>query len=667
MNREEARAEIERLRREIDEHNWRYYVLAQPTIPDVDYDRLFARLVDLERQFPDLITPDSPTQRVGGEPADGFQPVEHDPPMLSLDNTYSYDELREFDRRVRRVVPRPVYIVQQKVDGVAVALHYDEWRLVRAATRGDGRRGDDITGNVRTINTVPLRLRAHPAALRKFEVRGEVYLPRRRFAELNAERDEEGLPVFANPRNAAAGTLKLLDPKMVRRRGLACFVHTIPRSIVGYRTDSAVLEELRNAGFAVVPGSEPMEDIERVIEWCASWAERRRELAYDVDGMVVKVDRFEDRMELGTTDKSPHWAVAYKFPPEEAETVVKAIELNVGRQGTVTPVAELVPVFISGTTVSRATLHNADEVKRLDLRVGDTVRVHKAGEIIPQVLAVVKEKRPAGIPEFRMPRHCPVCHTKLVREADEVAWRCVNASCPAQLRARLLHFGSRQAMDIAGMGEKLVEQLVGRGIVRDIADIYSLSREQLLGLDRMGEKSADRLLSSIEASKAKPFIRLLYGLGIRHVGVHIARLLVAKFGSMAALRAARREEVAAINGVGDAVAESLGNFFADPANQLLIERLERAGLRMADKTATEPRPLSGKRFVLTGTLTGWTREAATELIVSLGGIVSSSVSKNTDYVIAGADPGSKLERARQLGVTVLDEQEFRRLIGHCGS
>ncbi|MFO7652079.1 MAG: NAD-dependent DNA ligase LigA [bacterium] len=662
MNRSEARSEIERLRQELNEHNYRYYVLAQPTVPDVEYDRALARLAELESEFPDLVASDSPTQRVGGEPLAGFTPVAHDPPMLSLDNTYSYDELREFDARVRKVVARPGYIVQQKIDGVAVALRFSDWRLELAATRGDGLRGDDITANVRTISTVPLRLRGQRPGLRRFEVRGEVYLSRERFAAINAERDEEGLAVFANPRNAAAGTLKLLDPKAVRRRRLDCFVHTIPRPIAGLDTDCATLEALRDAGFAVVPGSGVLEGIDAVIAHCEEWAERRRGLPYDVDGMVVKLDRFGDRVELGMTGKSPRWAVAYKYAPEEAETVVREIIVNVGRLGTVTPVAVMDPVFISGTTVTHSTLHNADEVKRLNLRVGDTVRIHKAGEIIPQVLGVVTEKRPTGTKAFRMPRKCPACRTKLVREAEEVAWRCVNASCPAQVKARLLHFASRGAMDISGLGEKLVEALAGRGLVRNIADVYSLRRESLLELERMGEKSADNLLAGIEASKARPFARVLYGLGIRHVGVHAARLLVAQFGSMAALMSAGRAAIAEVNGVGDVVAESLENFFGDEENVELVERLGAAGLRLAEQAAAGPKPLSGRKFVLTGTLDGYTREAATELILGLGGSVASSVSKKTDYVVAGASPGSKLDRARELGVTVLDEAGFRALV-----
>ena len=663
MTKAQARKEIERLRTELGEHNYRYYVLAQPTISDFEFDRLLKQLQGLEAEFPDLVTPDSPTQRVGGQPLAEFATVMHDPPMLSLDNTYSYDELRDFDGRVRKVVASPEYLVQQKIDGVAVSLRYENWRLVRAATRGDGFRGDDITQNVRTIDTVPLKLRREIPGFAEFEVRGEVYLSRKRFATINAEREAEGLPVFANPRNAAAGTLKLLDPKQVRQRRLECFVHTIPRAVVRISTDRSVLDELSELGLAVAPESRLFLDIEQVIAYCEDWHARKAGLAYDVDGMVVKLNRFRDREELGMTEKSPRWAVAYKYPPEAAETVVRRIFVNVGRLGTVTPVAEMDPVFISGTTVTHSTLHNMDEVERLDIRMGDTVLIHKAGEIIPQVLEVVKSKRPRGARKFKMPTKCPACGTKLFREADEVAWRCVNASCPAQLVARLLHWGSRGAMDVDGLGYKLVEQLVAKGLVHDIADLHELTAEQVTTLERMGEKSAENLLAGLEQSKARPFTRVLYGLGIRHVGIHAARLLARHFGSMARLHQATEEEIARVPNVGKVVAESVKHFFSDKENVALVERLAKAGLCLAEEEAAGPRPLVGKKFVLTGTLEHLSREAATELILSLGGSVSSSVSKKTDYVLAGREPGSKFDKAQALGVKIIGEAEFTRLSG----
>jgi len=679
LTKAEAQAEVARLSRELNEHSYRYYVLAQPTISDYEYDQLLKRLAELERQFPELVRPDSPTRRVGGEPLKEFATVAHDPPMLSLDNTYSYDELREFDVRVRKVVPKPEYLVQQKIDGVAVSLRYEGFTFVRGATRGDGTRGDDITANLRTVNSLPLRLRREQPGFESFEVRGEAYLPRHEFERINAEREEEGLATFANPRNATAGTLKLLDSKQVRRRRLDCFVHTVPRRIEHIAADHQVLAALAELGFRTAPESRRFGDIEQVVEYCAGWQPRRHDLPYDIDGMVIKLDRFGDREELGMTEKSPRWAVACKYPPEEAETVVRRIFVNVGRLGTVTPVAEMDPVFISGTNVAHSTLHNMDEVERLDIRVGDTVLIHKAGEIIPQVLKVVKEKRPAKARRFRMPAKCPACGTRLFKEADEVAWRCVNASCPAQIRARLLHFGSRGAMDIEGMGEKLVEQLVETGMVKSLADLYELKLEALVGLERMGEKSAANLLAGIASSSARPFARLLYGLGIRHIGVHAARLLSQAFGSWDRLRAAaaadgitaehaknakarKADEIASVPGVGPVVAESFRNFLADRENVSLVERLRSAGLQFEEKTAGGPRPLAGRKFVLTGTLEHYSREQAAELVVALGGSVSSSVSKKTDFVVAGTAPGSKYDRARELGVRIISEAEFRRLV-----
>jgi DNA ligase (NAD+) len=662
LTKAKARAEIARLSRELHEHNYRYYVLAQPVISDFEFDQLMKRLQALEQEFPDLVRPDSPTRRVGGEPLEEFATVVHDPPMLSLDNTYSYEELREFDARVKKTVSRPVYLVQQKIDGVAVSLRYEDFVFAQGATRGDGTRGDDITANLRTVSSVPLRLREERKGFARFEVRGEAYMPRREFERINAERDEEGLATFANPRNATAGTLKLLDPRQVRKRRLDCFVHTVPRAIEGIATDHEVLEALKELGFKTAPESRLFNTIDEVISYCESWQAHRHDLPYDIDGMVVKVDRFADREELGMTEKGPRWAVAYKYPPEEAETKVERIYFNVGRLGTVTPVAEVGQVFISGTNVTHSTLHNMDEVERLDIRVGDTVVIHKAGEIIPQILKVVPDKGHARRAKVAIPEKCPACGTRLFKEADEVAWRCVNASCPAQLKARLLHFGSRAAMDIDGLGEKLVEQLVDTGMVKSIADLYGLNAEALLGLERMGEKSAAALLASIEASKARPFARLLFGLGIRHIGIHAARLLVQAFGSWERLAAAPVEEIAGIPGVGQVVAESFRHFLADRENIRLVERLRKAGLRFEEESAGGPRPLAGKKFVLTGTLAGLSREDATEMILSRGGSVASSVSKKTDYVVAGVSPGSKFDRAKELGVKIIDEAEFKRLI-----
>lgn len=663
MERSEALAEIERLRRELHEHNYRYYVLAQPIISDTEFDRMMSELRRLEELYPEFQSPDSPTQRVGGQQLDEFKTVEHRTPMLSLDNTYSYDELRKFDERVRRTVPSPTYLVQHKIDGVAVSLHYRDGRLLLGATRGDGLRGDDITQNLKTIGSIPLRLRQARAGFEEFEVRGEVYLPRKEFARLNAEREEEGLPVFVNPRNAAAGTLKLLDPREVRKRSLQCLVHTLPVPPSDeFKQDSETLGCLRELGFRVAPQGGPFARIEEVVEYCEEWFSRRIELEYDIDGVVVKLDRYRDRDELGATGRSPRWAVAYKYQPEEKETKVLRIFLSVGRLGTITPVAELAPVFLSGTVVTRSTLHNMDEVERLDVREGDTVVVHKAGEIIPQVLRVVRGKRPADARPFRMPSQCPVCGTRLYREAGEVAWRCVNASCPAQLRARILHFGSRQAMDIRGLGERMVGQLVDRGIVRDFADLYHLRMDELLRLPRMAEKSATNLLLALSESKSRPFARVLYGLGIRLVGFQVAQILAQRFGSMAAIEQASGEELATTAGVGPAAAASVKHFLADPANRRLLERLAQVGIRLGEQSTSKRPLLTGKKFVLTGTLDAMTRLEAIERIVTLGGSVASGVSRKTDFVVAGRDPGSKLVRAKELGVRVIDEAGFLRLL-----
>jgi DNA ligase (NAD+) len=661
MTKAKPRAEVERLRLELAEHNYRYYVLAQPTVSDREFDRLLARLAELEQEFPELSSPDSPTQRVGGEPLSEFASVEHDPAMTSLDNTYSYDELREFDARVRKVVPVPSYLVQQKIDGVAVALRYEAGRLALGATRGDGQRGDDVTRNLRTVRSLPLVLRGGERA--SFEVRGEAFLPRQEFARINEEREEEGLAVFANPRNATAGTLKLLDPRQVARRRLDLFVHTVPRPIAGARTDHETLALLTGLGFRTAPESRLFTSIDEAVAYCEEWRTKKAGLPYDVDGMVVKVDSFQDREELGATAKSPRWAVAYKYPPEEKPTRVKDIEFKVGRLGTVTPVAVLEPVQLSGTTVTHSTLHNFDEVERLGIGVGDTVLVHKAGEIIPQILRVVKTKRRGKASAFKRPTECPACESTLVKEGDEVAWRCVNASCPAQLKARLLHFASRSAMDIEGMGWRLAEQLVAKKLVRSLADVYDLRLSRLVELERMGEKSARNLLAGVEASRSRPLVRVLYGLGIRHVGIHAARLLVQAFGSMAGLRQAPEKEIAAVPGVGPVVAQSLRHFFADVANRVLVGQLESAGLRMEERSAQGPKPLAGQKFVLTGTLSGLSRDQATERLLALGATVTSSVSKKTSCVVAGGSPGSKLDRARELGVKVIGEGELVALLG----
>ncbi|MEO0132524.1 MAG: NAD-dependent DNA ligase LigA [candidate division WOR-3 bacterium] len=664
MTKAEAKKRIEELRKEINYHNYRYYVLNDPVISDYEYDQLLKELIELEKQFPEFITPDSPTQRVGGEPLKEFKPVTHSPPMLSLDNTYSYEELEEFDRRIRKAVSDIHYIVEQKVDGVAVSLIYQDGKFIQGATRGDGTTGDDITQNLKTIKTIPLQLLTDDPRLLNIEVRGEVYLTKKQFAELNKEREEAGEMLFANPRNAAAGSLKLLDPKLVAERKLDIFVHTIPKPPSReYTSDYQMLETLKKIGFKVIPHSERFTSIKQVIEYCEKWQEERHKLPYEVDGMVIKVDEFLAREKLGETQKSPRWAVAYKYPPMQATTQIIDVLFSVGRTGVITPVAKMKPVFLSGSTISSATLHNFDEIKRKDIRVGDTVIIEKAGEVIPQVVKVVVDKRTGKERKILPPQKCPVCQSKLVREADEVALRCINASCPAQIKGRLLHFASRSAMDIEGLGTVLVNTLVDKKLVKDFADLYHLRYEDLIKLERMGDKSVKNLLSAIEKSKSRPYRNVLYALGIRHVGLHTAQVLTTAFPSIEKLQNATFEEISSVMGIGPTVAESIKNFFSDKENLRLIERLKKVGLKFSEKQEEiRKKPLAGKTFVITGTLKNYTREQATELIFRLGGNVSSSVSKKTDYLIVGAEPGSKYDKAKALGIKMISEEEFLKMI-----
>ncbi len=663
MDKAKVKKEIEKLRKEINYHNYRYYVLNDPVISDYEYDLLLKRLIGLEEKYPEFITLDSPTQRIGGKPIEEFLTVTHDPPMLSLDNTYSYDELKDFDKRVRKQVEVVKYLVEQKVDGVAVSLKYEKGKFVQGATRGDGTKGDDVTPNLKTIKTIPLQILSRKSDWQNLEVRGEVYLTKQQFEALNKEREEEGESLFANPRNAAAGSLKLLDPKLVAMRNLDAFIHTIPRPPKSkFNSDSQVLELLIEAGFKVIPHSKLFGSINEVIDFCEDWDKKREELPYEVDGMVIKIDNFPQREELGETIKSPRWSVAYKYPPKQATTKIKKIYLQVGRTGTVTPVAEMEPVFLSGSTISHSTLHNFDEIKRKDIREGDTVIIQKAGEVIPQIVKVVTDKRTGKEKEFRMPDKCPVCKGKLFQEADEVAFRCVNASCPAQIKRRIGHFASRGAMDIEGLGWVMVDTLVDKGLVKDFADLYHLKKEDLMSLERMGEKSSQNLIDGLEASKKQPYVRLLYALGIRHIGVHAARLLAQTFPSIDDLRKASFDDISSIIGIGPTVAESVKNFFADKENIQLIAKLKKVGLKFSAEKPKGTQILAGKTFVLTGSLEHYTREQVAELIVSLGGNVTSSVSKNTDYVLAGKEPGSKYDKAVALGIKIINESEFEKMI-----
>ena len=667
MTREEARRRAESLRTSIRRHDHLYYVLAEPEITDAEYDRLLRELKQLEERFPVLVTPDSPTQRVGGEPLETFATVRHRVPMLSLGNAYSAEELEAFDERVRKGLEDEAYeyVVELKVDGVAVSLRYEKGRFVQGSTRGDGVCGDDISANLRTVRSIPLSFIAKDPSLRTLEARGEIYLPRKGFDRLNEEREREGEPLFANPRNAAAGSLKLLDPALVADRPLDIFIYGVAESPGGrYRTHYETLMALKQAGLRVNPHVRRCRTLEEAVRYCNEWEAKRDSLDYDIDGIVLKVNRFDQQLKLGQTAKEPRWAVAYKFPAREAVTTLNNIVLRVGRTGAVTPTAELEPVNLSGTTVSRATLHNADEIQRKDIRIGDTVVIEKGGEIIPKVVRVVTEKRTGKEKPFRMPEACPTCGGKLRRDEEEVAWRCENVACPAQLKRTLEHFAGRGAMDIEGLGTVMVESLVDQGLVKDYGDLYSLKMKDLLALERMGEKSASNLLAGIEASKERPYERVLFALGIRHVGLTAARLLAERFPSLDELSRATPEEIDEIPGVGTTIAQSLADFLSRKSNLAVIAKLREAGVRMkAEKEgAGKPKKLAGKTFVLTGILQRYSREDASEKIIALGGRTSDSVSRKTDYLVVGADPGSKLKKAKTLGVKILSEEEFEVLI-----
>ena len=654
---EERIAELSEI---IREHDYRYYVLGEPIISDYEYDQLMRELIELERQYPELVKPDSPTQRVGGQPTEEFPTVVHSSPMLSLDNTYSEEELRDFDRRTRSALPgeQVEYVAELKIDGVAISLIYRDGLLVQGATRGDGVRGDEITQNLKTIRTIPLRLKT-PVA--ECEIRGEAYLSEEEFHRINREREKMGEKLFANPRNAAAGSLKLQDPKIVSQRKLSFFGYWLNIAGGQLKTHAQCLDWLTGAGFIVPPHRKGCRSIDDVLRFCDEWEEKRYRLSYEIDGVVVKVNSLDQQRRLGSTAKNPRWAIAYKFEAEKAQTLLKDIVLQVGRTGTVTPVAVLDPVRVAGSTISRATLHNQDEIRRKDIRVGDTVIIEKGGDVIPKVVGVVKEKRPAGTKPFIFPDRCPVCNSPLHREEGEVAVRCENLRCPAQLRRRIQHFASRTAMDIEGLGEAVVNQLVENGLVHDYADLYYLKTDQLIPLERMAEKSADNLISAIQASKSRPLDRLIFALGIRHVGSNAARVLAAQFGSLDRLMAAPVEELECINEIGPTIAASVVRFFANPENQRVIEKLKRAGVGVQIEKEEKParrKVFEGKTVVLTGTLRNYTREEAGELIRELGGRVASSVSKKTDLVVVGESPGSKYQRALKLGIPTLNENEF---------
>ena len=664
MNESEARKRVTELRDLIDRANKAYYEEAQPFISDRDFDEALKELEELEKEF-GLQSDDSPTLRVGGSPTDRFPTVQHPEPMLSLDNTYNEDELRDFDRRVRDILgSQPYqYSVELKFDGAAIRLRYEDGKLVLGATRGDGYRGDEITTNLKTIRDIPLQLNSNPPGVA--EIRGEAYMEKEAFVRLNQSREENGLTVFANPRNSTAGSLKMQDPREVARRPIRFFAFDLTiEDGSNPNTHQEKLDLLERLGLPVCEYHEVCSDINEVFDKINIWDDVRHQLPYETDGVVVKVneDRFRD--ELGSTSKAPRWAIAYKFEAEQATTVIEDITLQVGRLGTITPVAELKAVQLAGTTVKRASLHNEDEIQRKDIRPGDTVVVEKAGEIIPQVINVVNPDRKGRPEPFKMPEKCPACDEKLEKFEGEVAWRCVNPECPPQVRERIIHFASRDAMDIEGLGEAVVDQLVSENLIHTFADLYHLKAGQLIPLERMGKKSAENLIRAIESSKKQPLERVLFALGIRFVGKTVARDLAEHFRSVDAVMNADTEAFTSVDSIGPKIAESVTAFFSHQKNRELIEKLRETGMQFkAEEKEQLSSALEGKKFVLTGTLPSMTRSEAKKLIEKHGGKTSSSVSKNTDYLLAGESPGSKYDKAERLGVPILSEEDFRELIG----
>ena len=656
------RARAEALRGKIVYHERKYYVENDPQISDEEFDRLVRELRDLEARFPELVTPESPTQRVGEKPVEGFPAVVHRTPMMSIDNGYTEDEIREFDERVRKLLPeKPIaYTAELKIDGLSMSILYRDGRFVRGVTRGDGVRGDDVSANVKTIRSLPLVI----ACDGEVEVRGEVYLPFSSFRAINREREEAGEALFANPRNAAAGSIRLLDPREVASRNLSIFLYYL--FIDGREEPSqwGALRKLKELGFPSNTHSRFCRTIDEALAYFREWNAKRDSLEYDADGIVIKVDGAEERRTLGTTAKSPRWAISYKFPARQATTRVNDIVIQVGRTGALTPVALLEPVKLSGTTISRSTLHNEEELRRKDIRVGDSVLIERSGDVIPQVVSVMKDRRPRGAKRFAWPKRCPVCGSKVFKPEGEVISRCENTSCPARIRESVLHFAGRRAMDINGLGEAIVDQLLAAKLVRSIPDLYALRLEDLTALERMGTKSAGNLLDEIEASKSRGLARLLFALGIRHVGERIAQTLAARFTSLEALEAAGREGLLQAEDVGPKVAESILFFFAQPENRAVIHRLRQAGIKdRIAAGAAGPKPLAGQVFVITGTLPGLSRDEARELLEEQGAEVGSSVTRKTTGLIVGESPGSKLDRARELGVRTIEAKEFFELVG----
>lgn len=647
------------LRELIEHHNYRYYVLDDPEISDAEYDSLMRELIAIETQYPELVTADSPTQRVGGKPLEGFETVRHPVPLLSLANAYSADELRDFDNRVKRFlgVDQVEYVTELKIDGLTVALTYENGTLILGATRGDGVEGENITNNVKTIHSIPLRIKNGPATL---SIRGEVFMPKEDFERLNKQRESVGEPLFANPRNAAAGSLRQLDPKVTASRSLdGFFYQLLTSSGETIQTQSEVLHALSEWGFRVNPNFRYCKNIDEVIAYCAEWGEKRPDLPYDIDGIVVKVNNLRQQADLGVTAKAPRSQIAYKFPAEEVVTTVREILVNVGRTGAVTPLAVLDPVRVAGSTISRATLHNEDNIRNKDIRIGDQVVIRKAGDVIPEVVRALPERRTGREIQFTMPTVCPECGAEVYREPGEAVARCLGSACPAQLREGIIHFGSRDAMDIDGLGPSVVNLLVEQGLIKDAADLYALKFEELIGLERFAKKSAENLIAAINRSKENPLDRLLFALGIRHVGEGAARALAQHFKVLDALMSADEEQLLEVSEIGEIIAESILHYFGVEQNRHLIEKLRAAGVNFrAEESETARGFFTGKTIVLTGGLSAMTRGEAEEAVRKQGGNASSSVSKKTDYVIVGENPGSKYQKALDLKIPVLTEEEF---------
>ncbi|MBN2198879.1 MAG: NAD-dependent DNA ligase LigA [Candidatus Aminicenantes bacterium] len=662
MTKTQARRRIAALRREIEFHEKKYYVDNDPQISDREFDRLMKELTGLEARFPELVTPESPTQRVGEKLVAGFVAVSHSRPMLSLDNSYSVEELKDFEERLRRLLPGQDirYIAELKIDGLGIALRYREGKFLQAVTRGDGRQGDDVTANVKTIKSLPLAVREQ----RDLEARGEIFLPFASFRKINRMREEAGEPLFANPRNAAAGSIRQLDPAVVAGRGLDIFLYSLFIADDEPPTQGETLRDLKALGFKINPHWRACRDLGEVVAYWKEWKTKRDSLEYDCDGVVVKVDDLEQRRALGLTAKSPRWAVSFKFPARQATTQVKDIEVQVGRTGALTPVAVLEPVKLGGTTVSRSTLHNEEELRRKDVRVGDTVLVERSGDVIPRVVAVVKDLRPPGTKPFSFPSACPRCRSKVFKPEGEVISRCLNPSCPARLRESILHFASRRAMDIEGLGEALVDQLLDKGLIKQIPDLYRLKIEDLERLERMGAKSSRNLLEQLEKSKTRDLAKLIFALGIRHVGERTAGDLAGLFGRLEDLSRASKEELVEIPDVGPKVAESISFFFKQPETRTLISRLREAGLNFLSRTpAPAGGPLSGRVFVFTGSLASFSRDEAGRLVERLGGETAADVTSRATDVVVGESPGSKLAKARKRGLVLLSEEEFLKLVG----